>query len=53
MGECGGKERIQSDGRRQEDYDNLKAYLIQQRRRAVTCDIAILREEKGVLIGVV
>ena len=46
-----GKDMRRADNRRQADDDESKDKLIQQRIRAVTCAVEILREKKGMLIG--
>ena len=53
MVEGGGKERRRAYNSRRVYDDELKAELIKQRQRAVVCAVAILLEEKGVLIGVI
>ena len=62
VGEGGGKDRIQAggekdmrrlDNRRRAHDDKLKSELIQQIQISVACAVAILCEDKGVLIGVI
>ena len=48
-----GKDMRRVENRRQADDDESKEKLIQQRLRAVTCAVEILREDKGILIGVI
>ena len=49
----GGKERRQAPDRRRADDDEMKAELLQQKQRASLCAVAILREEKGIIMWLI